>query len=147
MKLFTIGFTETTAQNFFDRLRFSNVQTVIDTRLNRHSQLSGFAKVPDLQFFLQQLAKCSYEAVANLAPTSNALKNYRSKVITWEEYSIQYNTLLQSRLDDLRNDISSLHLACLLCSEHKPDKCHRKLAAEFIKLNCSFETPLEIVHL
>tara|TARA_B100001758_G_scaffold215364_1_gene200990 strand:- start:274 stop:432 length:159 start_codon:yes stop_codon:yes gene_type:complete len=42
--IYTIGFTGTTAENFFERLKKNNVLKLIDTRLNNKSQLSGFAK-------------------------------------------------------------------------------------------------------
>jgi len=44
IKLFTIGFTRKSAREFFGRLRDAGVASVIDTRLNRRSQLCGFAK-------------------------------------------------------------------------------------------------------
>jgi uncharacterized protein (DUF488 family) len=44
--LFTIGFTQKTAQKFFDTLVKSGVKRVIDTRLNNVSQLAGFTKKP-----------------------------------------------------------------------------------------------------
>jgi uncharacterized protein (DUF488 family) len=50
-KIFTIGFTDTTAEDFFNRLQQSGVRKVIDTRLWAETQLSGFAKKKDLPFF------------------------------------------------------------------------------------------------
>jgi len=44
MKLFTIGFTKTTAEGFFSRLAKAKVKKIIDVRLNNVSQLAGFAK-------------------------------------------------------------------------------------------------------
>ncbi len=44
MKLFTIGFTKTSAEHFFSRLSKVHVKKLIDVRLNNVSQLSGFAK-------------------------------------------------------------------------------------------------------
>ena len=44
MKLYTIGFTRKSAETFFTQLKTSGVRTLIDTRLNNRSQLSGFAK-------------------------------------------------------------------------------------------------------
>lgn len=50
-KLYTIGFTKKSAQKFFELLEMNNVNTIIDIRLNNTSQLSGFAKYPDIKFF------------------------------------------------------------------------------------------------
>lgn len=53
--LFTIGFTQKTAQHFFDTLVKSGVKRVIDTRLNNVSQLAGFTKRVDLEYFCEKL--------------------------------------------------------------------------------------------
>ena len=53
MKLFTIGFTQKTAQEFFEKLKENNVELLLDIRLNNASQLAGFAKDKDLQFFFK----------------------------------------------------------------------------------------------
>jgi uncharacterized protein (DUF488 family) len=44
MKLFTIGFTQKSAETFFTKLRKAGVRRLIDIRLNNQSQLAGFAK-------------------------------------------------------------------------------------------------------
>lgn len=56
MKLFTIGFTRKSAEQFFTVLSEAGVQRVIDIRLNNVSQLAGFAKRDDLRFFLKVIA-------------------------------------------------------------------------------------------
>jgi uncharacterized protein (DUF488 family) len=53
LNLFTIGFTQKTAQTFFETLINAGVKTVIDTRLNNISQLAGFAKRNDLEYFFR----------------------------------------------------------------------------------------------
>ena len=44
MKIFTIGFTKKSAETFFTRLKGAAVQRLVDVRLNKVSQLAGFAK-------------------------------------------------------------------------------------------------------
>jgi uncharacterized protein (DUF488 family) len=39
---------------------------------------------------------------------------------------------------------SELHMACLLCSEPSPEKCHRRLVAEYFKNHLN---NIEIQHL
>ena len=51
MKLFTIGFTKKASEAFFIRLQRSGTKRVVDVRLNNISQLAGFVKCNDLQFF------------------------------------------------------------------------------------------------
>ncbi len=53
--LFTIGFTKKTAEEFFALLQNAGVRKVVDIRENPGGQLSGFAKHPDLRFFLDRI--------------------------------------------------------------------------------------------
>ena len=53
IELFTIGFTKKTVKTFFDTLVEPGVKRVVDTRINNLSQLAGFAKRKDLEFFLK----------------------------------------------------------------------------------------------
>jgi uncharacterized protein (DUF488 family) len=55
MKLFTIGFTQKSAETFFELLNTNKVQMLIDVRLKPDGQLAGFAKKNDLPYFLSNL--------------------------------------------------------------------------------------------
>jgi uncharacterized protein (DUF488 family) len=44
VEIYTIGFTQTTAERFFTRLADARVERLLDVRLNNTSQLAGFAK-------------------------------------------------------------------------------------------------------
>jgi uncharacterized protein (DUF488 family) len=68
LEIFTIGFTQTTAERFFGRLRAAHVQRVLDARLHNDSQLAAFAKAGDLPYFLAALVGASYEHDLRLAP-------------------------------------------------------------------------------
>ena len=54
MKIFTIGFTQKTAEQFFTLIKQPGLSRIVDTRLNNVSQLAGFTKKNDLKFFLQE---------------------------------------------------------------------------------------------
>jgi len=146
MKLFTIGFTKTTAEHFFQRLKDAGVKTLIDTRLNRDGQLAGFAKASDLAYFLDRLASINYRPEPSLAPTADALRDYREKRISWSRYAELYSELLAQRMVEQLMRPEELDRSCLLCSEDKPTHCHRSLAAEYLK-RYEFSDQLEIVHL
>ncbi|MBU4504374.1 MAG: DUF488 domain-containing protein [Proteobacteria bacterium] len=62
----------------------------------------------------------------------------------WPEYQKQFNDLLKTRNSHTLVSSSELHMACLLCSEPTPDKCHRRLVAEYLKKH--FDN-IEINHL
>ncbi len=144
IKLFTIGFTNKTAQEFFELLKKNEVATIIDTRINNTSQLSGFAKGNDLAFFAKEIGNIGYLHKINFAPTKELLGNYRKGIITWEEYEIEYLNLLDIRKVGDKIHIEDLHENCLLCSEHTPEKCHRRLLAEYLKARFN---QVEITHL
>ena len=144
IKLYTIGFTGKPAETFFNLLRNSQVKKIVDTRINNTSQLSGFAKGPDLKFFAKKIGDIFYEHNIDFAPTKELLSKYRDKKITWQEYEIEYLNLLDLRKVAQKTDIEKLHENCLLCSEHTPEKCHRRLLAEYLKKNNS---AIEIIHL
>jgi hypothetical protein len=81
MKLYTIGFTQKSAQEFFERLRDNGVQQLIDIRIHPNGQLSGFARQEDLPYFLHELAvRCQYLYLPVLAPTEEMMKDYRKGV-------------------------------------------------------------------
>lgn len=131
--LFTIGFAKKTAREFFATLKHNQVKTVIDVRLNNVSQLAGFTKKNDLEFFLKELCDIEYFHRPVLAPTKNILDSYKKKEISWEEYENMYLDLLSERQVATSFGPHELNMACLLCSEPKADKCHRSLLAEYFK--------------
>ncbi len=144
IKLFTIGFTEKTAETFFTLLKKAGVKKIIDTRLNNVSQLAGFAKGKDLEFFAKSIIGSGYEHTIDMAPSKELLNNYRDKKITWAQYEKEYISLLENRNILRKIDFSKLDGCCILCSEHKPDMCHRRLLAEYLK---KANKEIEIIHL
>jgi uncharacterized protein (DUF488 family) len=74
MKIYTIGFTQKSAQQFFDILARNNVQCLVDIRLHPDGQLAGFTKKEDLRFFLDRLIRCDYRHIPRLAPEDESLK-------------------------------------------------------------------------
>jgi uncharacterized protein (DUF488 family) len=143
LKLFTIGFTKTTAESFFSRLSQAGVKKVIDIRLNNASQLAGFAKKTDLIYFLKTICGIDYEHRLELAPTQEILDQYKNSG-SWVDYEKSFLELLSNRkIEDIlaRHELNA---ACLLCSEDKPEKCHRRLVAEYLKEKWN---DLVIVHL
>ncbi len=144
IKLYTIGFTGKPAEKFFNLLRNSDVKKIVDTRINNVSQLSGFAKGSDLKFFAKEIGNISYEHNIDFAPTKELLSRYRDKSINWQEYEMEYLNLLDMRKIAQKINIEKLHKNCLLCSEHTPEKCHRRLLAEYLK---HVKNEIEIIHL
>jgi uncharacterized protein (DUF488 family) len=142
--LYTIGFTNKSAQKFFQLMQDAQVVCITDTRINNTSQLAGFAKGGDLAYFAKAVAGMDYEHVVDFAPTKTLLADYRAGKLTWAEYETEYLNLLDLRKVGAKTDIESLHRHCLLCSEHTPEQCHRRLLAEYFQHKFN---DVEIVHL
>lgn len=146
MEIFTIGFTRTTAQDFFGRLRANNIERLLDVRLHNRSQLAGFAKERDLAYFLRELLGADYEHAPLLAPTQEILDAYKKKgAMPWEEYERRFLDLVAERKIERELDrLAFERRTVLLCSEDTPDRCHRRLVAEYLAEHWS---GVEIVHL
>lgn len=117
---------------------------MIDIRLNNVSQLAGFTKEQDLPYFLREIAGIQYAHKPELAPTKDILDAYKKKEIDWSEYKKRFRLLLMER--HIENVITPQFVdkACFLCSEPKPDKCHRRVTAEYLR---ELWGDVKIVHL
>lgn len=145
MTIFTIGFTKKSAEEFFSLLRKPGVRRLADVRLNNTSHLAGFAKRDDLRFFVREVCGIDYVHVPALAPTQEILDEYKkTKHGDWGLYERQFLTLMVERRVEETVSRELLDGACLLCSEHTPDHCHRRLAAEYLRDKWG---GLEIIHL
>ncbi len=128
----TIGFAGKTAEEFFRLLQESGVKKVIDIREHRIGQLSGFAKYPDLPFFLERVAGIAYVHEPMLAPTPEIRKAYR-KGKDWLAYESSFLELMRGRRIPEQVAASEYEgTVALLCSEPDPDKCHRRLVADLL---------------
>ena len=133
VQLFTIGFTETAAEQFFTMLRNAGVKRVVDVRLNNTSQLAGFSKKDDLRFFLREVGGIEYVHIPELAPTQDILDAFKKNKGSWESYERKFNLLMAQREAENALSPEVAHLGCLLCSEKEPDHCHRRLVAEYLQ--------------
>ena len=95
MKIYTIGFTQKSAKEFFEKIKDNGIELLIDVRLNNVSQLAGFAKGKDLEYFLKEICNCDYVHEIVLAPTKELLDNYRAKITSWLEYEEIFNKINQ----------------------------------------------------
>jgi uncharacterized protein (DUF488 family) len=133
MKVFTIGFTKKPARQFFEALKGSGAKRVVDVRLNNVSQLAGFAKRDDLQFFLKEVCGIEYVHLPELAPTQEMLDEYKKLKGAWTDYERRFLDLLAQRRIENSIPKEIVSEGCLLCSEDKPHQCHRRLVAEYLQ--------------
>lgn len=130
--LCTIGFAGKTAAEFFALLQEAGVEKVIDIRQHRGGQLSGFAKHPDLAYFLENVAHIGYSHEPQLAPAAELLKTYR-ETKNWESYEPGFLSLMADRGIPQSLDTKSWpSKVALFCSEPGPEKCHRRLVADLL---------------
>jgi len=144
MKLYTIGFTKKSASEFFETLRTAHVARVVDVRLNNVSQLAGFAKTQDLSYFLDKIAAIQYQHVLLLAPTQQMLDSYKKHKAPWDDYERRFLQLMKDRRIETTWGEEMRDADCLLCSEEKPEHCHRRLVAEYL---AAHRDDIEIQHL
>jgi uncharacterized protein (DUF488 family) len=131
-EIFTIGFTRKSAERFFESLRSAGVERVIDIRLHNESQLAGFSKRRDLEYFLRVILGIEYVHLPELAPTEDMLRAYRAQRARWPAYERQFRALLEERRVEETLPRTLFTRACLLCSEPEPDHCHRLLVVEHL---------------
>jgi uncharacterized protein (DUF488 family) len=134
MEIFSIGFTQKTAQQFFGSLKQAGVRRLVDVRLNNISQLAGFAKKQDLPFFLKELCEAEYVHEPLLAPTQEMLDRYKKHKGGWAEYEKRFLALMAERKIDRTLSRSQFKIpSALLCSELSPNQCHRRLVLEHLR--------------
>ncbi len=145
MNSYTIGFTQKSAKSFFGLLKSCKATHIVDVRLNNSSQLAGFTKKNDLVYFLDDLLGWDYYHIPELAPTKDILDKYKKFKGSWDVYECEFMELMEKRRIDQTLDPKILANGCLLCSEHKPDQCHRRLVVDF--LNSKWGSKINVVHL
>ena len=146
MKLYTIGFTKKTAEQFFEPLKANGIELLLDIRLNNRSQLAGSTKQTDLFYFLREICGARYRHCPEFAPTKELLTSYQAGKTSWAEYETEFDRILESRGDyrGFREKYASFQRICLLCSEPTPEQCHRRLVAEKLQ---SCHPDIEVIHL
>ncbi len=145
MDIYTIGFTKKNAETFFNFIKSSNISTLLDVRLNNVSQLAGFAKRDDLRFFLKELCGTEYIHTPELAPTKEMLNSYKKGDMPWDIYEDKFLNLMSQRNVEKLVKPTLLENGCLLCSEHEPHLCHRRLVVDYLNENLEFD--LKVKHL
>lgn len=134
MEIFTIGFTQSTAERFFGRLKKAGLRRLLDIRLNNRSQLAGFAKQDDLAYFLRALCDIEYRHEPLLAPTQDILDAYKKNGGRWEEYEVQFRKLMRQRQIEMELNREEFTIpTVLLCSEATAEHCHRRLVIKYLQ--------------
>ncbi len=136
MEIYSIGFTQKNAREFFGLLKANGIERLLDVRLNNTSQLAGFAKQSDLPYFLKEICGAEYEHEPLLAPTQEILDAFKKKKGDWGVYTGAYLSLIRARrVEEKLSKAGFEKRTVLLCSEATPEHCHRRLALEYLQLH------------
>lgn len=135
--IYTIGFSNKPARTFFQLLRSSRATSLVDVRLNPLIDISGFAQGDNLAYFLNTLCALRYVHEPLLAPTKDMLDDYMTPGGSWDLYEQRFLNLMRERHVETRVSPDVIDDAVLLCSEEKPDRCHRRLVAEYLSSHWS----------
>ncbi|MCX6379932.1 MAG: DUF488 domain-containing protein [Armatimonadetes bacterium] len=134
MEVYTIGFTEKSAEEFFERLKQAGIRRLLDVRLRNSSQLAGFSKRDDLRYFLNTICDIEYVHEPLLAPTPEILDAYKKSKGSWAEYEVLFRRLMEER--EIEKQLSPdlfIPPTVLLCSEATAENCHRRLVVEYLQ--------------
>jgi uncharacterized protein (DUF488 family) len=134
MEIYSIGFTQKSAREFFGALKAHGIERLLDVRLNNTSQLAAFAKQADLAYFLREICGADYEHEPLLAPTQEMLDAYKKHKGGWDAYEETFLALVRSRnIESALDKEGFARRTVLLCSEPTPEHCHRRLVLEYLQ--------------
>jgi len=133
MEIYSIGFTQKSAAQFFGALKSAGIRRLVDIRLNNTSQLAAFAKRDDLAYFLDTICGTSYHHEPLLAPTQEILDAYKKRKGDWAVYEQEFLALMRERRVESTIDREQFaQPTVLLCSEPTAEHCHRRLVLEYL---------------
>jgi uncharacterized protein (DUF488 family) len=135
MEIYSIGFTQKPAAQFFGALKDAGIRRLLDVRLNNTSQLAAFAKRDDLAFFVREICGAAYEHEPLLAPTQEMLDAYKKRKGDWSAYEQEFLALIRQRRIESVISPEPFRAAptALLCSENTAEHCHRRLVLEYLQ--------------
>ena len=133
MEIYSIGFTQKSAAQFFGTLKSAGIRRLMDVRLNNTSQLAAFAKRDDLAYFLKTICDTEYHHEPLLAPTQDILDAYKKRKGDWALYEREFLMLMRDRQIESTIDREQFNQpTALLCSELTSEHCHRRLVLEYL---------------
>ena len=107
------------------------LSTSADVRLYNTSQLAGFTKKRDLEYFLEAIAGIDYIHLPVMAPTKQLLNDYKNGNVSWQQYETEFNSIISQRHIERHLKLQDMDMSCFLCAEATADNCHRRLVAEY----------------
>jgi len=133
IQIFTIGYSGKDAREFFGLLKQAGIKRLFDVRLYNTSQLAGYTKRGDIEYFLGSIVDADYVHLPIMAPTKRLLNDYKNGAVSWNDYEKQFKGIVTSRQIEKCIELDDLNMGCFLCAEATAANCHRRLVAEYLK--------------
>ena len=145
MHLYTIGYSEKTAQEFFELLKLNHIDCLVDIRIYPDHEGAMYASKRDLPYLLKELAGCDYTYMGSLAPTPKLLEDVH-KDNDHDKYARGFAKIMaEGKIPhSLDREFFEKQTCCLLCFEATAEFCHRRLVAEQMQ---KYLEGMEIIHL
>ncbi len=154
MRVYTIGFSGKSAEQFFAILSNASVERVLDIRRSNNTLYAGFTRSRDLPFFLERICGIEYVHEPEFAPSLELLRAHQARLkkdkrdpTAWADFGERYLAEVQNRpvAEHFARHTVGVDNVCLLCMEPTADTCHRRLLAEHLAATADLD--LEIIHL
>ncbi len=143
VQICTVGTQGQHDTSFITLLRCHNVDAVIDIRLRNEGRYYRFASGRHISALLEE-SGIVYRHDILFAPTAAMFSSFKLDG-NWDRYVHGYTTLFaERRMGEIWNSRYALFRhPCLLCAEHVPLYCHRRLLADSL----AREFGLTVTHL
>lgn len=139
MEVNTLSAYETSAELFFDRLSFWEVDLVLDVRLKNTNQLAGFTKRDDLAFFVKRITGAHYAHDIYFAPAATKLERYLHGNIDWNTFAADYRDLMKQRgaIPYFFNHYSSYQSVALVGTATRTRHSHAEVLQSLLVKACA----------
>jgi len=123
-KIFTIGHSTNTIENFIESLKNYQINTIVDVRSIPYSRFAN-------QFNKEQLSASLKKVNILYIPMGNNLgARYEEDELLFEDGKVNFSKVVatnqfQEGIDRIKTGIEKSYKIALMCSEKNPIECHR----------------------
>jgi uncharacterized protein (DUF488 family) len=142
--LYTIGYEETSAELFLEKLDSAGVEMVLDIRELPQSRIPGFSK--SALFEKLRLNGIDYLHVRELG-SPRELRHQLRETGDFMAFTRGYLLYMKTQKEHVKTvkNLAYEKTCCLLCFEKNHEECHRKFVA--LEVKATARNGLQVVHL
>jgi uncharacterized protein (DUF488 family) len=140
--IYTIGYEGRTLEDFIHILKEHHINVVIDVRELPLSRKKGFSKTALSQALEEN--DIDYIHMKSLGTPKELRDKFKSKKITFKEFSLEYEKYLNTQTETLAKllQCALMNTCVLMCYEKDWRVCHRRIIAEHMKM-----AKFEVIHI